>query len=115
MARRDHLSTRAMAQSLGGGIACLTSGGLQVPGPELWALNVHVDAQLRAQLPARPLVFRRLRSQPVVDVERVDLLGAERMGQGRGDARRVGAPRDEDHGPPSVDQPAGAHGARRAR
>ena len=110
MARCDPIAAGAGAEPLGGRVPEVPGGGLEVSLERGRALDVEVDPQQRAEVACDPFVAARGVPEPVVDVQRVDVLRPDRPGQAGGGAGRVGPARDEnDPGGDRLDQATSAH------
>ena len=80
---RSSRAPSRVAQPLGGRVAGLAGAGLDVALAELGALDVEVDAELRAERPRRPLVVVGVGPQAVVEVQGGDRFGPAERDQPR--------------------------------
>src|SRR4051794_10420506 len=111
MAGCHPVRARAASKAFGSLVASAPRGGLEIALIQLRPLDVKVDPQRPAECSRRALALDRRLAQPVVHVQRMDVVGAEPREAGGG-AGGVGAARHHHHaGRVRVDQPAAANRA----
>ena len=93
----DPVEAPGRAERLGGGVAGIARGGLDVAGGEIGALGDELDAELIAEGAGGGLVFAGVGAEAVVQVQGGDALRPNGSDEGGGEAGRVGAAGDHGH------------------